>query len=170
MLGNMERISIEAAFILKDFHRHMDNPMVVRRLRDVGQKFSVNRRTVILTAPSITMPAELASLVEYLDLPLPDRQRLRQIIRRNLQRLVENPHLAAQAGAAGFDAMVDNLRGLTEEEADRAVSQALVGRYSTVPESVTDVLQAKKDMLRRADMLEFVEASNIGQESAAWKI
>jgi len=48
--------------------------VVVRRLRDVGQKFSTNRRTVIITAPTIAMPPELASLVEYLDLPLPDWQ------------------------------------------------------------------------------------------------
>src|SRR6266536_3860044 len=58
-LANMEAMTIEAAFILKDFHRHMDNPVIVRRLRDVGQKFSANRRTVIITAPSITIPPEL---------------------------------------------------------------------------------------------------------------
>src|ERR1700756_3672388 len=65
-LGILEAMSLEAAFILKDFHRHMDDPVVVRRQRDVGQKFSTNRRTVILTAPSITIPPELGSLVEFL--------------------------------------------------------------------------------------------------------
>jgi hypothetical protein len=79
-LSNLEAMSLEAAFVLKDFHRHMDDPVVVRRLRDVGQKFSTNRRTVIITAPSITIPAELRSLVEFLELPLPDKLRLRQII------------------------------------------------------------------------------------------
>src|SRR4029078_3253298 len=80
MLANLEGISIEAAFILTDFHRHMDDPVVVRRLRDVGQKFSANRRTVVITAPSITLQAELGSLVDFLELPLPDKLRLRQII------------------------------------------------------------------------------------------
>ncbi len=160
MLGNLEGISIEAAFILKDLHRHMEDPIVVRRLRDVGQKFSLNRRTVILTAPSITIPPELASLVEFLDLPLPDRQRLRQIIDEVTARLAKAHTLRRTLEPSGFDAMVDNLRGLTEEEAERTISQAIVGRYGLVPEIVTDVLQSKKDMLRRSDMLEFVEASN----------
>jgi len=35
--------------ILKDLQRHMEDPVVVRRLRDVGQKFATNHRTVILT-------------------------------------------------------------------------------------------------------------------------
>lgn len=158
-LANMEAMTLEAVFVLKDFHRHMDDPVVVRRLRDVGQKFSSNRRTVIITAPTITMPPELASLVEFLDLPLPDWQRLRQIVQETYTRLSKTYTLHLKLDAAGVDAMANNLRGLTEEEADRAVSQALVKRYALCPETVTDVLEAKKDLLRHSGMLEFIDAS-----------
>jgi hypothetical protein len=160
VLGNLEGISVDAAFILKDFHRHMDDPVVVRRLRDVGQKFSQNRRTVIITAPSIVIPPELASLVEFLKLPLPDRQRLRQIIDEMIVRVGKTRTLRRNLDSAGLDAMANNLRGLSEEEAERAVSQALVTRYGLTPEIVTDVLQAKKELLRRSEMLDFVEVSD----------
>jgi len=157
-LANLETMTVEAVFILKDFHRHMDNPVVVRRLRDVGQKFSANRRTLVLTAPSVEMPPELASLVEFLDLPLPDQPRLREIIRETYTRLSGTHTLKLQLDADGVDAMAANLRGLTEEEADRAISQALVARLALSPDSITDVLEAKKALLKRSQMLEFVEA------------
>lgn len=160
VLGVLEGISVEAAFILKDFHRHMEDPVVVRRLRDVGQKFSKNRRTVVIVAPSIKMPPELASLVEYLELPLPDKLRLRQIIDEMIVRVGKTRTLRRSLDTAGLDVMADNLRGLTEEQAERAVSQAIVTRYGLTAEIVTDVLQAKKEMLRRAAMLDFVEASD----------
>jgi len=160
MLANLEGISVEAAFILKDLQRHMDDPVVVRRLRDVGQKFATNRRTVILTAPKISIPPELASLVEYLELLLPDRQRLRQIIDEVLVRVSKTHTLQRRLDPAGIDAMAENLRGLTEEEAERALSQALVARYALCPETVTDVLEAKKALLKRSEMLDFVEASD----------
>lgn len=160
MLANLEGITIEAAFILKDLHRHMDDPVVVRRLRDVGQKFATNRRTIILTAPKISIPPELASLVEYLELPIPDRQRLRQIIDEVLVRVSKTHTLQRRLEPTGLDAMAENLRGLTEEEAERAISQALVSRYALCPEIVTDVLDAKKALLKRSEMLEFVEASD----------
>jgi SpoVK/Ycf46/Vps4 family AAA+-type ATPase len=159
MLGNLEGLTLEAAFILKDFHRHMDDPVVVRRLRDVGQKFSSNRRTVIITAPKISVPPELESLVEFFELPLPDRQRLRQIIDETLVRVSKIHTLQRKLDANGLDAMAENLRGLTEEEAERAISQALVSRYALCPETVTDVLQAKKDLLRRSEMLDFFQDS-----------
>jgi AAA+ superfamily predicted ATPase len=160
MLANLEGISIEAAFILKDLHRHMEDAVVVRRLRDVGQKFATNRRTVILTAPKISIPPELASLVEYLELPLPDRQRLRQIIDECLVRVSKTHTLQRRLDPAGLDNMADNLRGLTEEEAERAISQALVARYALCPETVTDVLEAKKSLLRRSEMLDFIDVSD----------
>ena len=161
-LSNLEAMSVEAAFVLKDFHRHMDDPVVVRRLRDVGQKFSVNRRTVIITAPAITIPAELASLVEFLELPLPDKLRLRQIIDETSVRVGKTRTLKRTLDAPGLDAMANNLRGLTEEEAERAASQAIVTRYGITSDTVTDVLQAKKDMLRRSGMLEFIDTAENG--------
>ena len=159
-LANLESMTVEAVFILKDFHRHMESPVVVRRLRDVGQKFSLNRRTLVLTAPSIEMPPELASLVEFVDLPLPDQGRLREIIRETYQRLASTHTIKLQLDANGVDAMAANLRGLTEEEAERAISQALVARLALSPDCITDVLEAKKAQLKRSEMLEFVDATD----------
>jgi SpoVK/Ycf46/Vps4 family AAA+-type ATPase len=158
MLANLEGISIGAAFILKDLHRHMDQPVVVRRLRDVGQKFSENRRTIILTSPKIEIPPELRGLVEFFQLPLPDRRRLRQIIDEVVVRISRSHTLQRKLDPKGYEAVVESLRGLTEEEAERAISQALVTRYSLCPEIADDVLETKKTLLRRSEMLEFVEA------------
>ncbi len=182
-LANMESTTLEAVFILKDFHRHMEDPVVVRRLRDVGQKFSANRRTVVITAPEIAVPSELTTLVEYFNLPLPDRDRMHDIIRETFTRLSKTYTLKLQLDAAGVDAVAANLRGLTEEEAERATCQALVSRYALCQETVTDVLEAKKQLLRHSGMLEFIDACDnmasvgglenlkhwLGQRRGAWE-
>ena len=77
-----------------------------------------------------------------------------------LVRISKTHTLQRRLDAAGLDTIADNLRGLTEEEAERAISQALVTRYAVCPETVTDVLEAKKALLRRSEMLEFVEVSD----------
>jgi hypothetical protein len=158
-LSNLEAISLEAVFILKDFHRHLEDPVVVRRLRDVGQKFSANRRTVVITAPAVNVPPELASLVEFLDLSLPDQERLRQIIDESIIRVGKTHTLRRTASAHDLNSMAVNLRGLTEQEAERAVSQAIVTRYGVTQETATDVLEAKKDLLRHSGMLDFIGVS-----------
>jgi ATP-dependent 26S proteasome regulatory subunit len=158
-LAHLETMNIEAVFLLKDFHRHLDDPVVVRRLRDVAQDFCSHRRSLIITAPAITFPPELEGLVEYLPLPLPDVKRLRQMVEEIFSRLAKTRALKRKLDAAGVDAIAENLRGLTEEEADRAVTQAIIAQYALSPEVITSVLEMKKSLLRRSGMLEFVEAS-----------
>ena len=95
MLSNLQGISIEAVFILKDLHRHLDSPVVVRRLRDVGQQFSTNRRTVVLTGPKIEIPLNFAawwSLWSYL---YPTALAFARLLTKPWCAW-KNPHLAAQ--------------------------------------------------------------------------
>ena len=166
VLAHMESMSIEAVFVLKDFHRHMDDAVVVRRLRDVAQEFEGKRRTLIVTAPTVSLPPELNTLVEYMDLPLPDVRELHTIVEQTFARLSRTHSLKNKLEASGVDAVARNLRGLTEEEAERAVSQAIITRYCLSPEVIRDVAEAKKDLLRHSGMLEFIDPTetmdNIG--------
>jgi SpoVK/Ycf46/Vps4 family AAA+-type ATPase len=119
----------------------------------------MNRRTVVITAPALSIPPELSSLIEFVELPLPDKPRLREIVSQVWNRVSTSRTLRKTLDATGMEAVINNLRGLTEEEADRAISQAIVTRYGLVPETVSDVLQAKKELLRHSGMLDFVDAS-----------
>jgi ATP-dependent 26S proteasome regulatory subunit len=155
VLAHLESMSIEAVFVLKDFHRHLDDAVVVRRLRDVACGFEGKRRTLIITAPALSLPPELSTLVEYLDLPLPDVKQLHAVVEKTFACISRS--LKNKLDAAGMDAVARNLRGLTEEEAERAVAQAIIARYSLSPEVIADVAEAKKDLLRRSGMLEFID-------------
>src|SRR5262244_1313363 len=126
VLAHLETMTIDAAFVLKDFHRHVDDPVVIRRLRDVAQMFSSERRTLVITAPGIQFPAELECLAEYVEIPLPDAKRLRQLVDQTFTRLAKKHSLKQKLDPAGLTAVVENLRGLTEDEAERAVSQAII--------------------------------------------
>ena len=158
VLAHLLTLTMSAVYILKDFQRHIEDAVVARRLREVAQEFSDKHCTLIITAPSIVLPPELQAQAEYLDLPLPDRTRLKQIIEETFQRLSKKLTLKRKTNPADVEAMACNLCGLTEEEAERAVAHAIVSRYALTPEVITDVLEAKKEMLRRSGMLEFVDA------------
>jgi ATP-dependent 26S proteasome regulatory subunit len=160
VLAHLDTLTIPGVFVLKDFHRQMDDAIVVRRLREVAQDFAHQRRTMILTGPSVSLPPELSNLVEYVDLALPDRDRLRQIIQETFKRLGAMYTLKSNLDETGWNSVASNLRGLTEEEAERAVAQVIVKDYGLTPACITEVLEAKKEILRRTGMLEFIEATD----------
>jgi SpoVK/Ycf46/Vps4 family AAA+-type ATPase len=82
---------------------------------------------------------------------------MRALVDQTFSRLSRTRSLKCQLDSAGLDAVARNLRGLTEEEAERAVSQAIIGRYALSPEVIVDVLEVKRDLLRRSGMLEFLD-------------
>ncbi len=159
VLAHLATMTIESVVILKDFHRHLEDAVVVRRLRDVAQRFCSNRRTLVLTGPAFPVPPELVSLVEYLELPLPDVARLQQIVEDTFKTLAKSHSLQRKLDSTGIHAAAENLRGLTEEEAERAVSQAIIAHYGLVPGMITEVLEAKKGLLERSGLLEFIDVS-----------
>ncbi|MEO5936586.1 MAG: AAA family ATPase [Terriglobales bacterium] len=160
VLQHLELVNLEGVFVMKDMHRHMESPIVLRLIREVAQAFARDRRTLVLVGPSIHIPGELQNEVEYLHLPMPDRARLKQIIHEEFKRLSQSRKLTNKLDAAGLDAMAGNLCGLTEEEAVRAIGQALIARYGLTQDSILDVLDAKREMLKRSGTLEFVEVGD----------
>ena len=105
-LGQLEARSLEAAFILKDFHRDMEASCGRPPPARCGTKiFRRIGRTVIMTAPSITIAAELGSLVEDLELPLPDSERLAPDHRREHLKRSHTYSLKLKLDADGIEAM-----------------------------------------------------------------
>ncbi len=102
--------------------------------------------------------------MEFLQLPLPDRRRLRQIIDEVVVKISRDHTLQRRLDAKGYDAVVESLRGLTEEESERALSQTLVARYALCREIADDVLETKKSLLRRSEMT----AAGLGARDHPW--
>src|SRR5262249_32514181 len=106
---------------------------------------------------AFTVPPELQNQVEYLDLPLPDAARLTDIVEATYAGLRKKLLLSRTIDKAGMETLAENLSGLTEDEAERAVAHAIVARNTLDDQVPADVLQAKKDMLKRSGMLDFIE-------------
>ncbi|MGH9580281.1 MAG: hypothetical protein ACRD2R_04750, partial [Terriglobales bacterium] len=102
VLAHIETMTIEAVFILKDFHRHLDDAVVVRRLRNLAQQFARSRRALVLTGPAVRLPEELENQVEHLPLPMPDRAALRQVIEATYARLSHRQPLKWSLDGAGL--------------------------------------------------------------------
>lgn len=81
----------DGAAILHNAQRILDHAPVVQAIANLRDRFKQNRRTLILLAPALRLPAELRHDVLVIDDPLPDQSALQAIV-------------AAQYDAAGWGA------------------------------------------------------------------
>src|SRR5208282_1889873 len=114
-LANIALIQGDGVFLLKDFGRYCDNDKVCRRLRDLAEKFRRARRAIVISAPSLHLPAELASEAAPFELGLPVADELLPGVKSVFAELNREQHIVVALDAAGMRQAAHNLAGLSEE-------------------------------------------------------
>ncbi|HEX9644552.1 MAG TPA: ATPase, partial [Acidimicrobiia bacterium] len=75
---------LEAIYLLRDFHPYLEEPRLVRRLREIALGYEQRRRAIVIVSPKKVVPEELAAQITLFDLAMPDEMRLRLIIEREI--------------------------------------------------------------------------------------
>ncbi|MFO0609223.1 MAG: AAA family ATPase [Polyangiales bacterium] len=149
--------SERAIFVLNDLHPFLDDPAVVRKLRDVVAHARRTNKTVLLVSPAAKVPDELARDVTVLDVPLPDDAELGVLLRQFVDSLRSVGKIPVDDDPSLVERVVHAVRGLTEAQAIQAFSRAAVNDMRFGVDDVPLLLAEKKQIVRRAGTLEFFE-------------
>lgn len=122
------RLPAKALLFMANIQRALpDNPAVSQALWNLRDVFKLNRRTLVMTCPDVTFPAELGQDVLILDEPLPNPI--------ELARIVKSQYVAA--GLVGkTKGKADPVPSISEEDLTKAVD-ALSGLAAFPAEQAT---------------------------------
>jgi ATP-dependent 26S proteasome regulatory subunit len=139
-------------YIFKDLHPFLENPTVIRCLRDAVAQFKGTESTIILISPIQQIPIELQTEVVVLDFTLPNLNELDRVLSKQLRQ--SGPRiLPAQAREKLLKAAL----GLTQDEAEKVYRKAQVMRGRLTEAEVEVVLSEKKQLIRRNGILDYIE-------------
>jgi len=154
----LERIRVQPGagiFLLRDLHPYFEDPRLVRRLRDLAADLKDTHRSVVISAPRLSLPPELEKDVTVLDLPLPEPDELRASLRSLCEQLHDGNPDSVRLAAPDVEALVRAAQGLTLAEAENAFARAAVTDAALRPEDVQLVLDEKCQAVRKSGILEF---------------
>lgn len=122
-LGLALKLPEGAVLFLYNIHRVLSNDIgtVSQAIWNCREEFKVNRRTLVLLAPDITLPTELQPDVLTIDEPLPTETQLRDILTEQL----DAAGVAKQVDAATATRAVDAVSGLAAFPAEQAIALSL---------------------------------------------
>ena len=164
-LDAAQHVDRAAAFVFLDFHAHMGDgtrpadPAIVRKLRELAADFRYGplARPRRIGAPALRIPPELEKDVHILDFPLPDETAIRRILDNLIAANAGNSRLRIDLTEIDKDRLVRASLGLTETEAEGALALAMASDGVLDADDVTTVLQEKKQAVRKAGLLEYVD-------------
>ena len=141
-----------ALFVLLDAHRLLDDPVAVRRLRDLMPVFVARKQAVVLLGPSLEVPEELQRETGRIELPLPAAADLRALFKRVLE-----PSPTPDPPTEVLEEAVRGALGLTSSEAVRVFRKACRVAGGLNEEAVVEIVRDKRRALRRTPALSFHE-------------
>ncbi|MDD2710380.1 MAG: AAA family ATPase [Verrucomicrobiae bacterium] len=141
-------------FVLLDFHAYLDNPRIVRGLRDTMNVLSAtSNKSIFVLSPKKTVPTECEKQFILVELPTPDVGEIRLILQRSLQAV--KGRVKVELDEEGQQQLAEAFRGLPSMEIENVLSRMMVrdGRLNT--QDLKDVIFEKGRIISASGLLQF---------------
>ncbi|OKH14659.1 AAA family ATPase [[Limnothrix rosea] IAM M-220] len=154
-IRGMERAGI---FWLKDFATYLDDPKVLRELRDLANAYGLMNSAFVLTGESVTLPKSIAHDAVYFELGLPDEDELYQTLSEVMRELKHRYRLKINLRGEDLNDFVHALSGMTLKQARQAIAYAALIDGELNREDILKVIHRKAQILKEESLLELYAA------------
>lgn len=156
-------------FLLCDYAPYIspygqEDPLLVRRLREIAWKLKSTKATVLFVGPNFPELKTLEKEVTQIELDLPKEGEIENSIDLQLENLRSNG-LDIDLTAETQVALLQSLLGLTAGEISNVIAKAVISCNGLNQESIKVILEEKKNVIRGSGSLTYVHpepASNLG--------
>jgi hypothetical protein len=142
-----------AVFILRDFHRFLEDISISRKLRNLARRLKSQPKNLVIISPEIDIPPELTEVLTVVDFPLPTAADIKTEVQRLL--LSTGQPLADKL----LDELVRSAQGLSLERIRRVLTRCLASHGKLEPEDVELILEEKRQSIRQTQILDFYPAT-----------
>ncbi|MCA9117429.1 MAG: AAA family ATPase [Planctomycetaceae bacterium] len=148
-------------FLLHDFQPWLDDPRIVRQLRDLTDELARDRKTLLLMGTAYEVPVDLQRDSVVITLPLPGLEELRPALSAVLDELATSeggtPGGRLRCTPEEEDRLLKAVLGLTLNQAASAWRRGLLGKDALDDDVFALLVSEKKSMIQGSDLLEFYE-------------
>ncbi len=154
-LAAIEKLTDPSLVVLKDFHPFLNDPTVVRALRELAQALKTTYTTVILLSPTLSIPTELEKEISVLDVPLPTAKDLLELLKDIVRVVREGKKAAVDLNRDEAEQLIKAAQGLTLSEAENAFAKAIAADQKLDREDIQLILDEKRQVIRKSGLLEY---------------
>jgi ATP-dependent 26S proteasome regulatory subunit len=136
-------------FVLRDFHRFLEDVTVARQLRNLARTLPASRKTIIILSPIMRIPIGLAEDITVLDLNPPNYEE----IDYELNTILRGINVQLSSGAR--EALIKACQGLAMTSIRLSIAKSLASFKQIDERAIELILEEKKQRIRRTEVLEF---------------
>lgn len=143
-------------YVLCDLHPFLDEPKVVRFLKDIAMQAEEKGHKVILVSHQLTIPPELRKLSVMAELSLPNEQEVMALVKEEARRWQDrNKGSRIKTDSATLDKLVNNLVGLPHQDVRRLAFGAIADDGAITESDLPGLTKSKFALMDMEDVLHF---------------
>ncbi len=152
-LRHVEGSPQDAIYVFLDAHPFLDDPLVVRIIKNISQKAEMVRRMLVFLSHKLVLPAEISHLAAKFTPSLPDSAAIQKILNEEAANYRATTGDKVGASREALHMLVQHLQGLTEEDARRLARMAIRDDGAITLADIGRVLKTKHESLQASDVL-----------------
>ncbi len=150
--------------LLKDFHKFYDDPSISRTIKELSFSLKETPHNLIFSSHVYPKSDELDELLTIIDLPLPNQKELTNLIK----------NIAIKTNSSLNESDLNELAmassGLSEMRVRQVAARALTQRGKISRDDLKDIIEEKKQVIARSEILEFFESNSHQNDIGGLKI
>jgi SpoVK/Ycf46/Vps4 family AAA+-type ATPase len=165
VLEHINSSELEAIYLLLDFHPFLEDPVIVRHLKESALAMRNRKSRLVLVSHNLEVPVEIKKMAIDYKLSLPDEETLMEIVREVAAAYAKDKtNTRVSTDKKILDQLINNLRGLTHNDARSLAHNAIFDDGAITESDLPEVMQAKYDLLSDNSLLAFeLETSNFSE-------
>jgi hypothetical protein len=140
-------------YLLRDAHPFINDPLVVRLIKDIALGYTNVARTLVFFSAQIELPEELSRFAARYRLALPDKHDTRRMITVETQLWEHECGGKVKVDPRALELLVQHLSGMAEADARRLVRMAIRDDSAITLDDIARVLRAKAELLGNSSVL-----------------
>lgn len=154
MLDQIKSTDSAGIYLLLDFHPYLDNPSLVRQIREIALGYGDAPHTLVFVSHACALPAELQALSARFELALPDHASLERMVHEEARHWVDaNPAQQVQTDATTLEQLIGHLGGLAETDARRLIRHAIHDDGAITADDIPTTIRTKYQLLDQGGAL-----------------
>ncbi len=156
LLRHLRASAVAGVYVLLDFHPYLENPLLVRLIKDVAQGYDKCERTLVMTSHELKVPQELDHLTVHFRLANPsDLERETIVMRVARDWTISHGGQPPKIDPRVLRSLVQNLAGLPANDVEKLARRAIFDDGALTESDLKVVLTAKYELLNRGGTLSY---------------
>ena len=152
-LRHIEKSPQNGVFLFLDAHPFMDNPLVIRTIKNIAQKYELVPRMQVFLSARISLPEELSRMAVSFKPKLPDRNAIRALVQEEIGKYLGASGTKVTGQREALEMLIQHVGGLSEEDARRLIRVAIRDDGKITLSDIGKVLKTKHEFLRSSEIL-----------------